>query len=334
VSTIRTRKDATLLRRAHTIGDVTVGPLVTVITPAYNAARYLSETIESVLAQEYPNLEYLVLDDGSTDETAALAQRYGSRLRLESQENMGPVLAVNRGFELAGGEIVGVVSADDPLLPGAVSTAVEALSADSSLVGVYPDWEMIDEDGRVVAAIETDEFDYVDMLRRHHCVPGPGAFFRRSLAQRLGGRDPRFRYVHDFDFWLRAGLVGPLARVPAVLATFRVHSEQVGAEYGPRQAAEHIALVQAVYAVPELPPAVRRVRRAAFGSAYYIAGCVYGGGVSPRRLRYWLKAVAYDPRCLVRIVRDRSATIRRLLRGGKASPRAQVADADPEARRL
>jgi glycosyltransferase involved in cell wall biosynthesis len=313
---------------------VTDRPLVTVITPAYNAARYLAETIESVLAQDYPNLEYLVLDDGSTDETAAIARRYGSRVRLESQANVGPVLAVNRGFDLAGGDIVGVVSADDPLLPGAVSAAVAALSADAALVGVYPDWEMIDEHGRVVTTIETGEFDHVDMLRRHHCVPGPGAFFRRSLAERLGGRDPQFRYVHDFDFWLRAGLVGPLARIPAVLATFRVHSEQVGAEYGPRQAAEHIALVKSVYARPELPPAVRRARRAAYASAYYIAGCVYGGGVSLRRLRYWLTAFAYDPRCLLRIVRDRRGTILRLLRGARASPRAHVVDADPEARRF
>jgi glycosyltransferase involved in cell wall biosynthesis len=282
-----------------------------VITPVYNAARYLAETITSVLDQDYPEVEYIVLDDGSTDETREIAARYAPRLKVASHPNMGPVLTVNRGFELATGEIVGVVSADDPLLPGAVRAAIEALS-DPRLVAVYPDWEMIDEQGNVVETIVTDNFDYVDMLRRHHCVPGPGAFFRRGLAEQLRGRDPQFRYVHDFDFWLRAGLVGPLARIPRVLATFRVHSEQVGAEYGAAQADEHIRLVEKIYALPHLPAAVQGVRREAFASAYYIAGCVQGHCHPERKLLYWIRAVGYSPGCALRIYRDRREVIRGL----------------------
>jgi glycosyltransferase involved in cell wall biosynthesis len=113
---------------------------VSIVTPSYNQAPFLAETIESVLDQDYPDLEYVVVDDGSTDESLAIARRYESRLHaLVVQQNSGQVAAINRGFEHTTGELMAYVNSDDTLLPGAVSEMVAEFAADSELVLVYGD---------------------------------------------------------------------------------------------------------------------------------------------------------------------------------------------------
>jgi glycosyltransferase involved in cell wall biosynthesis len=293
---------------------------VTVVTPTYNGSRYLRETIESIQAQDYPNVEHIVLDDGSTDETSQVLAEFAGALRVERHENMGQVLTVNRGFSLAAGEIVVVVCDDDPLLPGVISAGVEALERRPDLVVAYPDWNLIDEHGDVVEVIRTWDYSYTRMLREHYCVPGPAAFIRRRLIDRIGGRDPQFRYVHDFEFWLRAGLVGPFGRIPEVLATFRVHSAQLSAQEGPAMAAEHIAMIEKLYAQPDLPSDVRRARRQAFSSAYYIAGAV-SGKAPAARIRYSARAIAWSPHLY--LWRYRARTLG-LLRGLLGTTRARL----------
>jgi len=281
-------------------------PLVTVITPAYNRADYLAEVIDSVLDQDYPRIEYIVIDDGSTDATWDVIQRYSDRIVAVRHENMGETRTVNAGFEMAKGEIVGIVNSDDPLLPGALRAIVGELEADKRIVVVYPDWNMIDGSGELVEHITTREYSYVDMLRTHHCVPGPGAFFRKSLADQLGGRDPQFRFIADFDFWLRAGLVGPFRRIPQTLATFRWHPGGASsAARGRAMALEHIRLVEKIYDLPSLPSEAKRLRREAFSSANYIAGVVSGDRPSFRREAYFLKAIVLSPEKYLSRYRDR-----------------------------
>ena len=218
-------------------------PLVSVITPAYNRAVYLEETIMSVLSQDYPNLEYLVLDDGSTDNTRDVAAKYVGRIIFSSHPNMGETRTVNKGFAMATGSIIGVVNSDDPLLPGAVAQIVDTMIKEPEVIVAYPDWDMIDAEGYRFGHRQTFEYDYVNMVRWFHCVPGPGAFFRHSLMKELGGRDEQFRYVADFDFWLRAGLIGPFKRVPKTLATFRSHSDSTSSKArGRLMAVEHVRL--------------------------------------------------------------------------------------------
>jgi glycosyltransferase involved in cell wall biosynthesis len=280
-------------------------PLVTVITPAYNRANYIDEVIQSVLSQEYPNLEYIVLDDGSTDGTWAAVQRYADQIVAVSHPNMGETRTVNAGLELARGEIVGIVNSDDPILPGLIRSAVETLESDKSLVVAYPDWNMIDAHGNVIEHIRTDDYSYIDMLRRHHCVPGPGAFFRKHVANSIDGRDPQFRYIADFDFWLRAGVIGPFRRIPETLATFRWHAD--GASSGGQglaMAEEHIRLVRKIFSLPNLPAAAKKVRREAFSSANYIAGVV-SGPPSREREAYFLKALVYCPEKYLSVYRER-----------------------------
>ena len=277
-------------------------PLVTVITPAYNRADLIAETIDSVLAQDYPNLEYIVLDDGSADATLEVIRGYEGRLRWERHPNMGETRTVNRGFELARGAIIGVVNSDDPLRPGAVRRLVEALQATPTAVVAYPDWELIDDRGAVLRTVATEPFTgAVDMVRLHHCLPGPGAFFRREVVERLGGRDVRFRYVGDLEFWFRAGLLGDFVRVPEPLATFRVHGGSTSvAQQGAAMAVEHVALLEVFYARPDLPQELRDVAREARASACYVAGCCCGRWALWRRLGYYARALRLAPAVFLR----------------------------------
>ncbi len=200
-------------------------PLVSIITPSYNRASYLEETINSVLSQNYPNIEYIVLDDGSTDDSLEVIKKFKKRIIWDSHKNMGEANTVNKGFKMAHGEIIGVVNSDDPLLPHAISEIVEFMQDNPETIVVYPDWKKIDQTGKDIEYVKTVEYNYEYMIKQHFCTPGPGAFFKRKVMNILKGRDPQFKYVSDFDFWLRAGLIGPFARLPKTLATFRVHPD-------------------------------------------------------------------------------------------------------------
>jgi len=250
-------------------------PLVTVITPVYNRKQYIEETIESVLSQNYPKLEYIVLNDGSTDDTLAVVKRYDGRLYWESHPNMGETRTVNRGFELARGDIVGVVNSDDPLLPGAIARIMKEFEENPGVDVIYPDWNLIDQAGEVVFLNRTRDYSFADMYRLQACIPGPAAFFRRTVFEKLEGRNPSYRFVADFDYWLRAGLEFNFKRLPEVLATFRVHPDSISVSQRNREMAqEHIKLVEDFYGSHKDNNTVKRFKRQAFSSAYFESGAI------------------------------------------------------------
>lgn len=271
-------------------------PLVTIITPTYNRADYLTETIKSVLTQNYPNLEYIVLDDGSKDNTLEILKKYGDQIAWEQHPNMGETRTVNKGLSLVRGDIIGIVNSDDPLLPGAIESIVNFMSENPHIGVVYPDWNMIDAEGKLIEHIQTYDYSYINMLRWHHCIPGPGTFFRKNIILSLRGRDPQFRFVGDFDFWLRAGLIAEFARIPKTLATFRVHPDSASSnQTNESMAEEHLHLVNKFYSLPSLTREAIKAKREAFSSAYYIAGCVCQSCYSRKRRSYFLKALKCCP---------------------------------------
>lgn len=198
-------------------------PLVSIVTPAYNQAEYLAETIESVLAQDYPNIEYIVLDDGSTDSTPKVLQQYNGRVRWESQENMGQALTLNRGWSMARGSLLGYLSSDDRLKPNAVGEMVNTLVNQPESVVAYCDFELIDAKGRSFRTIKTEDFNAQRLTVDLVCQPGPGALFSREVFEQTGGWAGQLRQVPDFEFWLRSSRFGSFVRVPQVLAEYRVH---------------------------------------------------------------------------------------------------------------
>jgi glycosyltransferase involved in cell wall biosynthesis len=198
-------------------------PWVSLVTPAYNQGEYLAETIESVLAQDYPRLEYIVLDDGSTDDTSAVLARYEGRLRHGRHDNMGQARTLNRGWGMARGTLFGYLSSDDRLEPRAISSLVQALQAHPDAAAAYCDFTLIDARGRPFRQVHTEDFDLNRLCIDLVCQPGPGALFRRDVFDRAGGWTEHLRQVPDFEFWLRAARFGQFIRVHESLAQYRVH---------------------------------------------------------------------------------------------------------------
>ena len=215
-------------------------PLVSIVTPAYNQAEFLAETIESVLAQDYPNIEYIVLDDGSTDSTPEVLSRYSGRVCWERHDNMGQARTLNKGWAMSKGAIIGYLSADDILYPGAIRKLVEMLEGDDSIVCTFPDSDLIDHQSRVVKKNVCRPFDLGELIVRQECYIGPGALFRRSAFDSVGGWKSELKLAPDREFWIRLAAHGRFELCHEVLAGYRMHadsisykdvSEEVGREY-------------------------------------------------------------------------------------------------------
>ena len=244
-------------------------PQVTLVVPAYNHAAYLAQAIDSVLRQDYSNIELIVLDDGSTDGTRAVLERYGSDFHWESHANIGQAATLNKGWGMSHGEILGYLSADDYLLPGAVSALVAVLMAQVDAAVAYCDFYLVDPSGNLVRNVATPEFSLDDMLTKLACPPGPGALFRRSAYEAAGGWDNTLRQIPDFDFWLRMAPHGTFARIPHPFSAWRVHEgSQSFGPVSPERAAESVRVISAFFSAPGLTPAIAAMRPRALARAH------------------------------------------------------------------
>jgi len=198
-------------------------PLVSIVTPSLNQGRYLAATIDSVLAQDYPRIEHVVVDGGSADETLDVLRRY-DHLRWVSEPDRGQAHALNKGFALSRGEILGWLNADDVYLPGAVSAAVETLRS-SGCALVHGGWCQIDEQGNVLREVAPIPFDYRLQLEVRNGVSQPGSLFTRAAFDAVGGIDESYRYAMDYELWLKLGARFEVRHVDRVLAGYRLHPE-------------------------------------------------------------------------------------------------------------
>ncbi|MDQ7843998.1 MAG: glycosyltransferase family 2 protein [Armatimonadota bacterium] len=288
-------------------------PLVSLVTPAYNQGPFLREAVESVLAQTYPAVEYIVIDDGSTDNTREILSAYGGRVRWESQPNRGQAATLNRGWSMARGDLLGYLSADDVLLPDAVEAGVRMLMGDPRLVAVYPDFYLIDRRSRLIKEVRRPDFDYRDLVLRGVCHPGPGALFRRTAYLRAGPWDETLRQAPDYEFWLRLGLLGGFGHIPRPLAKFRIHGgSQSRGPAPPARSDEIIRIIAEFYAQrSDLPAEILRGKRQALSTAYLLAARSHFGArrYTTAMQRVWRAAALY-PRHLL------SPGTYRLLLGG------------------
>jgi glycosyltransferase involved in cell wall biosynthesis len=204
------------------IGPTT--PLVTIVTPSYNMARFVSQTIESVLSQGYPRIEHVVLDAGSSDGTLEILDRYQRQgcLRYVVGKDKGPSDAVHRGFREARGEILAWLSADDTYLPDAVHTGVEYLLAHPDVDVAYGEGYWIDEEGACIGRYPTHPFDS-KVLQRDCFICQPAAFIRASAYRRCG-IDPDVNQSFDYDLWIRMAKCGfRFGMIPKYIANSRLH---------------------------------------------------------------------------------------------------------------
>jgi glycosyltransferase involved in cell wall biosynthesis len=292
-------------------------PLVSVVTPSLNQGRYIEDTVRSVLGQQYPRLEYLVVDGGSSDGTLGILERYHGALRWISEPDAGQGAAVNKGFRLTSGDIVGWVNSDDIYEPGAISAAVDYLRQHPDTAMVYGDATHIDAEGRELGPCSyVEPHDLQRLIHEVDYVVQPAAFFRRSVFEAVGGLDESLHWGMDYDLWLKIARRFPIAYMPRKLARYRqtgenkttrgrfdrfAELERIGRRHG-------AGGLPAVFSVDYFWMAVKEARRLArskeLGPAARLAGKGFVTLVgSPRALRYFLRL------CVAR-VRSRRAGMR------------------------
>src|SRR4030042_3078168 len=199
-------------------------PLVPVLTPTCNQGRFLEETIRSVLSQDYPNREYLMVDGGSTDGSSEIIQHYASQLTWwVSEPDQGQTDAINKGFAHAKGEILAWINSDDTYLPGAITHAVESLNLHPEAAMVYGDANLTDEPGNIIGRFPSRQTDLHHLLRGSVHIPQQTAFFRARLWQQVGPLDPSFQFAMDYDLWVRPAQLASLVYSPHLMANFRLH---------------------------------------------------------------------------------------------------------------
>jgi glycosyltransferase involved in cell wall biosynthesis len=197
-------------------------PRIAVVTPSYNTGRYLSAAIESVLAQDYPNRDYVVMDGGSTDQTRQILESFSNRVQWISQKDDGQSDAIHQGFSQTQGEILTWLNADDTFAPGAFKTVGEFFAANPDVAMVYGDANYIDAGGRLIGRCAHIERFSLHRLRHYSdFIVQPAAFFRRSAYEAVGGLDTSLHYGMDYDLWLKLAEKFKIAYLPVHLANYR-----------------------------------------------------------------------------------------------------------------
>ncbi len=203
-------------------------PKITVITPTYNRADFIKETIESVLKQDYKDFEYLILDDGSTDNTAKIVKPYlkDKRVKYFYHENQSEAETVNWGWSMAKGEYFTQVNSDDPILPKLFSEMVKVLDNKEDIVVVYPNFYFIDSNRNIIKEIKTTDWNFLDLLGYYSCeCATPGTFIRKKPFQNWKKiKDSKYHYINDTVMYWNMALSGNFFHLNKYLANWRVHS--------------------------------------------------------------------------------------------------------------
>ncbi len=204
-------------------------PTITIITPSYNQGVFIEQTIDSILSQGYPNLEYIVLDGGSTDGTLDVLRKYDDRLVWISEKDRGQSDALNKGFRMATGEVIGFLNSDDYYEPGALMQVGRFFAERPDAAWVTGKCRTVDPHGREIRKLITLYKQIWLRLRSYRVllvlnyISQPATIWRRSVWEAVGGLDERLHYAMEYDYWLRIGQQFKLDVLDEDLACFRVH---------------------------------------------------------------------------------------------------------------
>jgi glycosyltransferase involved in cell wall biosynthesis len=225
-------------------------PRITVVTPSLNQGRFIERTIQSVLDQQYPDLEYLVIDGGSTDGTIDLLRKFGSRIQWVSEKDRGQSHAINKGLAKATGEICAFLNADDLYEPGALRRVGDYFAGSPERMWLAGRCRIIDTAGREIRKPVTAYKNFwllggsYNVLTVLNYVSQPAVFWRRRAMEETGPLNEKLYYGMDYDLWLRIGKRHPLGTVPQYLASFRVHAASKTGATASRQFEELWQIVQ------------------------------------------------------------------------------------------
>lgn len=282
-------------------------PLVSIVTPSFNQSRWLEECIQSVLTQNYPSIEYLVIDGGSTDGSLEIIRRYEDRLAYwTSEPDAGQADAINKGLRRASGEVVAWINSDDAYMPGAVVDAVGQLQARPEIGMVYGDGLMVDASRRLLDRHMYRALSVVDLLA-FEVLLQPAVFMRRKALESVGYLDEGYELILDHDLWVRLARRFPIQHVPSFWALERTHEDAKTIAQAAAFAEEAHRLIAWAEDQEDLAVVIKQHHRRVYAGLHVfsarrlIDGGQYGGALRHLGrasllhpgtvLRYWYKVV-------------------------------------------
>lgn len=222
-------------------------PKVSVITPSYNQGQFIEETIKSILLQNYPNLEYIVLDGGSTDNSLEVLKKYSDFITYwNSERDKGQSDAINKGFKLSSGEIIAWLNSDDMYCPGTIEKVVEFFQDNPDISIVYGDFlNLYEQDPSQNHIVHSGEFSFKKLITRDF-IGQPTTFFRREALFNVGLLDETLQNSLDYDLFLKLGLKFRFGYIPEVLAVYRWHEESKSGSQEERFAREDFFIIDRI----------------------------------------------------------------------------------------
>jgi GT2 family glycosyltransferase len=270
--------------------------LVSIITPSYNQAPFLEQTIQSVLEQNYPHIEYIVVDGGSTDDSVEVIQKYADRLAYWiSEKDSGQAEAINKGFARANGEIVAWLNSDDYYLRHTISIVVRCFEQNPDVVMLYGNMFAVDENGQTINVLKYKQLSLEDLLC-FQIIGQPSVFFRRSVLEKVGWLDPTFHFMLDHHLWIRLAQQGRILHIPQVWSAARYHPQAKNRARAAEFGREAFQVLEWAKKQPDLAEVVSKVKRRALASAHrYNARYLLDGGQTAAALGAWFRALFIHP---------------------------------------
>lgn len=210
--------------RPHAPVQVESWPVISIVTPNFNMGQFLKETIDSVLSQDYPHVDYVVMDAASTDNSVDILRQYGTRLNWCSEKDRGQADAVNRGFHATNGEIFAFLNSDDTYLPGALGAVAKHFRNNPVVGMIYGEAYHVQLSGEVIARYPTEPFD-LDRFQRQCFICQPAAFMKRDAFRNAGMMNVNMHFALDYELWMRIAKQYPVLKVDDYLATSRMHMD-------------------------------------------------------------------------------------------------------------
>lgn len=270
--------------------------LVSIITPSYNQAAYLEQTLLSVLNQDHAPIEYIVIDGASKDASVEIIKKYSDRLAYwVSEKDGGQAEAINKGFARATGEIIAWINSDDYYLPGAVSAAVKIFESNPDVVLVYGNMLAVDEHGKTFNTLTYKQLTLEDLLC-FQIIGQPAVFMRRSALQKTSGLDSTFHFLLDHFLWIQLAQHGKILHVEQTWAAARYHAEAKNRAKAVEFGREAFRILEAVAQDKNLAPSLSKVDLRSRASAHRVnARYLLDGDQPAAALSAWMRALFIHP---------------------------------------
>lgn len=278
-------------------------PKVTIVTPSFNQGQYLEETIRSVLLQGYPNLEYIIIDGGSTDNSIDIIRKYEPWLSFWiSEPDAGQADAINKGFAKSAGDFLGWINSDDYLFPGVITRVVEAFLADSGIDMIYGDVDHGWPEKNIVSRLRGEQVEFIEILRTVRVpIPQQGSLWRRSVIDRVGNLDTRWQVVLDQEFFTRVAEKCRIRYLPMLMGFFRLHEDSKTISQSRRWTTELPRMYREFFERRDLEKPIKRLEMETMGAVFLTCTSIsLRCGEKKLAMQYLYRAIKSDPLFLFR----------------------------------